>query len=78
MEPNQIFTTLSKMVKKKYLQKFRDWHETATLEEKKGVNIIKFILNSKGHQKVDKSVFTASKTAKDLLKQKFRYFGSLD
>lgn len=71
MESNRIFQTLSKMVKKKYLDKFKDWHETATKDEKKGVEIIKFILDTKGHQKVDKSVFSQSKTVKDLLKQKF-------
>lgn len=72
MEQDKIFQTLSRMVKKTFLPKFRDWHETATKDEKKGVEIIKFILDTKGHQKVDKSVFSQSKTVKDLLNQKFK------
>ena len=71
MESSKIFQTLQRMVKKEYIEKFRDWHETATKDEKKGVDIIKFILDTKGHQKVNKSVFSQAKTVKDLLNQKF-------
>jgi len=73
MDNNSIFAVLSKIIKEKYLEKYRDWHETATLKEKKGVSIIRNIVETRGHQKVDPNVIEKEKTVQDLLKQKFRY-----
>ena len=67
MEQNQIFTVLSKIIKQQYLQKYQDWHETATLNEKKGINIIKYIIETRGHQKADQSVIQREKTVQELL-----------
>lgn len=71
MDSHQIFTLLSKIIKKKYLPKYKEWDETATLKEKKGVSIIKFIIETRGHQKADKTVITKEKTVKELLNEPF-------
>lgn len=62
MDNNLIFPVLSKIIKEQYLEKYRDWHETATFKEKKGVGIIKNIVETRGHQKVDPSVIQKEKT----------------
>jgi hypothetical protein len=72
MNTNQIYTLLSKIIKKKYLPKYKDWHETATYNEKKGISIIKFIIETRGHKKADKTVIEKEATVQDLLNQKFR------
>jgi hypothetical protein len=69
---NKVFITLSRMIKKKYLNKFKDWHETATPQELKGVEILKFIMDTKGYKKADKTVVETKKNVKDLLNQPFK------
>ena len=69
---DQIFVTLSRMIKKKYVQKFRDWHETADYNEKRGITVLKFIMDTKGHKKADKTVMNNTKNVKDLLNQPFK------
>jgi len=69
MNSNQIYTLLSKIIKKKYLPKYKDWFDTATLNEKRGASIIKYIIETRGHQKADKNVIEKEKTVKELLNQ---------
>ena len=69
---DKIFVTLSRMIKKSFLPKFRDWHETADHNEKRGITVLKYIMDTKGHKKADKTVFNNTKNVKDLLNQPFK------
>jgi len=69
---DKIYVTLSRMVKKQYLQKFKDWHETATPKEIKGMEILKYIMDTKGYKKADRSVMEKKKNVRDLLNQPFK------
>jgi hypothetical protein len=71
MNQNQIFTLLSKIIKKEYLGKYKDWYQTATLNEKKGISIIKFIIETRGHQKADQTVIEREKNVQELLNEPF-------
>ena len=73
MEGDKINQTLAKIIKKQYLPKYRDWHETATSAEIKGVSILEYIMKTRGHQKADKTVMDNKKNVKDLLNQQFKY-----
>jgi hypothetical protein len=71
MDQNQIYSLLSKIIKREYLPKYQDWYETATLNEKKGATVIKYIIETRGHQKADQTVIEKELTVQDLLSKQF-------
>ena len=68
---NESFQILQKVLKKVYQEWFRDWAETATPSEKTGLQILSFILETRGLVKADKKIRELEPDVKQLYFSKF-------
>ena len=62
---------LTKLIQKQYLNWFFDWIETATANEKLGLQILNFIYDTRGLVKADAKISQAEPDVKTLYHSKF-------
>lgn len=48
-----LFDALKNMIQPSYIQWFTDWEKTALVDDKKGLHVLEFIINSRGQKKYD-------------------------
>ena len=68
---SESVTILTKLVQKQYLNWFLDWIDTATPNEKLGLQIINFIYDTRGLVKADANISQAEPDVKTLYHSKF-------
>ena len=73
MESQKATEILKKIIQPSYLPKYLDWKETASTTELKGLEIMNFIFDTRGHQKANRTGLNESKTVKELYHQPFKY-----
>ena len=66
-------TVLKQLIRKDYLPWFMDWIDTATGSEKTGLEIVKFILDTRGLVKADQTVQKMEPSVKELYQSEFEY-----
>ena len=69
-----VFATLKKIIKPQYLEHYRDWVEMASESELNGIEIIDFIMKTRGQRKADDKIKSKEINIKELLDEKFKYF----
>ena len=69
---NEGFHILKNVIKKDYLHWFEDWAETATPNEKTGLQIIKYVIDTRGLVKADKKIRELEPSVKELYMSKFK------
>ena len=73
MQSQKATEILKKIIQPCYLPKYLDWKDTASIPEAKGLEIMNFIFDTRGHQKVNSTGLNESKTVKELFNQPFKY-----
>lgn len=68
---DQVFSVLSQIIRPQYIQFYGDWIQTATESEIKGIEIINFIVKTRGQRKADNTIKSKEVHVRELLGEQF-------